>query len=100
MGVLINLPQDMVVEWKIRRDLPLLAPFQFEAIRWVIESRQRSRPEGPLITRLVPVRLRQLLSTLDCACALAADNLFDGAEFYGAQFAGKDGLELGKLFEP
>ena len=96
LRALLNLPQDMVVEWNIHRDLPMLAPFQFEACRSVVERHQRPRPEDPLMKRLIPVRLRQLLNALNHASALAADDLFGGTTAYAARFEAKDGFELGQ----
>jgi hypothetical protein len=94
-GALFNFPLDLVVEQKLRTEMPTLAPSQFLALTTPL-LKEEEQDEYDFISRLMPRRFLRALVALRGVQLLFVDSLCRGATDHAARFRHREGFNLAR----
>ena len=94
-GALFNFPLDLVVEQKLRTEMPTLAPSQFLALTTPL-LKEEEQDDYDFISRLMPRRFLRALVALRGVQLLFVDSLCRGSTDHAARFRHREGFNLAR----
>ena len=94
-GTLFNCPLDLVVEQRLREELPTLAPAQFLGSTGPL-LQEEQRDDFQIVSALMPRRFLRAYVGLRGVQMMSVDFLCPGATDHAARFRSRDGFDLAR----